>query len=458
VDLTIKQAAEYLNVSIDTLRRWETRGKLVPTRIGGRRDRHYKIKELDNLLAERQSTVTVPIDQIRSLSTRYLDQTIEFLRELIQTPSVNGVHPEKDIAELIVSQAKQLDLPAFTIWKNRERPNVFVGNSFSEKDSFLYVAHLDTVTQGDEAKWTSSPFQATIRENRLYGRGAADCKAGIAMSIFALKILKDLDLLSLAKFVGGSDEEAGAQSDIGLPFVIEKGLRANAAIYTYPGYNTISLGHRGLIRQIITCKGEQVHTGLSEWANKTKGKNAIEGIVRFINEIEKIPLNATHKKFTIVKSTQTVTLINGGVGESIVPDHASIMLDTRLLPTINHERYLQRIRKICTDLQKKHGFQYEILIKNNGAASLISEREPVVKILDKLAHELFSVEPAHKGRGPFNESGLLNAHGIPTVGGFGVRGENVHGIDEYIELADIPKILEIYVQTAIEIHNKRIAV
>lgn len=453
MDLTIKQASEYLNISIDTLRRWEKRGKLIPTRTGKRRDRHYGIRELDKVLTEQSNKIAIPVDQIRALSTQYTDQTIHFLKELIQTPSVNGIHPEKDIAELIVSQAKQLDLPAFTIWKNRERPNVFVGNSFSEKDSFLYVAHLDTVIQGDETKWTSPPFQPTIRENRLFGRGAADCKAGIALSVFALKILKDLDLLSLAKFVGGSDEEAGAQSDIGLPFVIEKGLHASAAIYTYPGYNTISLGHRGLIRQVITCKGEQVHTGLSEWANKTRGKNAIEGIVRFINEIEKIPLNATHKKFTIVKSTQTVTMINGGIGESIVPDQASIMLDTRLLPNINHEKYLQRIRRICNNLQKKYGYEYEIRVKNNGAASLISERSPIVKILDNLTNELFTIYPVHKGRGPFNESGLLNKHGIPTVGGFGVRGENVHGIDEYVELADIPKILEIYVRTAIEVHN-----
>jgi len=453
MELTIKQAAEYLSISIDTLRRWEKAGRITPKRVGSRNDRKYSVKELDNILAETKHIIQIPTTKIRSLCSAYQTAVTKFLKELVETPSINGGNDEKNVADLILYKAQQLELPSFLIWKDKKRPNVFVGNSFTEQESFLFVAHLDTVPTGALEKWTSPPFKPTIMGGKMYGRGTADCKAGIALSLYSLKILKELGYLELAKFVGGSDEEAGAQSDIGLPYVIKKGLRAAAAIYTYPGYSTISLGHRGLIRQIVTCHGEQIHTGLSEWSNKTKGKNAIEGLIAFANEIGRIPLNEVHEKFGTLKSTQTITMFNGGIGESIVPDKATLLLDTRLLPSLNHEQYIERIAKIATSLEKQYGYRYEITVKNNGKASLISEKEPIVKILSALAQEVFAVKPQLRGRGPFNESGLLNNQGIPTVGGFGVRGENVHGIDEYVELEDIPKVLETYVRAAIELHN-----
>lgn len=456
MDLTINQAAEYINVNIDTLRRWEKKGKLIPKRIGARKDRRYNVQDLDRYLTDNTSPVHIPDEQIQKYCQQYTQAVISFLQELVQIRSVNQQNNEKEIAELVLSQAKQLDIPAFLIWKDKDRPNVFAGNSFTEKDSFLFIAHLDTVPEGDHSKWSSPPFEPTIRNNRLYGRGSADCKAGIALSLFALKILDELDLLSLAKFVGGADEEAGAQSDIGLPYVIKKGLNATAAIYTYPGYEAVSLGHRGLIRQIVTCKGEQVHTGLSGWANGTKGKNAIEGLLRFANELYTIDLDGHHPMFGDLKSTQTITLFNGGIGESIVPDSATLLLDTRLLPNFDHEAYLQKIREITKKLSKRYGYEYSIKIKNNGKASLIGTNEPVVQIISKLTKDVFGIKPILKGRGPYNESGILNNQGIPTVGGFGIRGENVHGIDEYVELADIPKVLEIYVRTAIEMHNRKI--
>ena len=192
----------------------------------------------------------------------YRDNCISFFQRLVQTPSVNSQDQEAELVKVVEEEAKKLGLPYQIFEKTVGRPNIFVGTpeSFTKKDSLLFIAHTDTVPIGDPSSWESPPFSGEIKEDRLYGRGAVDCKGGIALSLYAIKILKDLGKPDLAKFVGVADEESGASSDLGLKFLLEKGLDAQGAVYTYGGgsdlYKSINIGHRGVMRVRVTFKGE----------------------------------------------------------------------------------------------------------------------------------------------------------------------------------------------------------
>ena len=111
MELTIKQAAEYLSISIDTLRRWEKAGRITPKRVGSRNDRKYSVKELDNILAETKHIIQIPTTKIRSLCSAYQTAVTKFLKELVETPSINGGNDEKNVADLILYKAQQLELP-----------------------------------------------------------------------------------------------------------------------------------------------------------------------------------------------------------------------------------------------------------------------------------------------------------------------------------------------------------
>lgn len=453
MELTIEQAAKYLSVHKDTLRRWEKKGEFVSKRKGNRNDRVYVLEDLkvfkfklevEKFLVAKESEVVLD-----SLVEKYRSELVQFLSNLVRVPSVNGENNEREIADFIYNHALGLDLPAKIVGKDMNRPNIFIGKGFDSKKSMLFVAHLDTVATGDHSLWKYNPFEGKIINNRLYGRGSADNKAGIALSIYALKILDSLGFGRVAKFVGGSDEEAGAQSDIGILNLLEKGLNGSGAIYTYPGRESIGIGSRGLIRLVIRCTGEQAHTGLSDWTLGKKGVNAIDGVIKLIRVLEDFKFNDSRADFGGLTSKVTVTKISGGIGESIVPPSAEALVDIRLMPGINNNDIIKSIRSVAKELEKKFGYVFTVHIKNNGPSWIIDKELELVKILKTQVSKEFGYIPKVKGRGPFNEGGFITQAGIPTIGGFSINGDNVHGVDEYVELSDIPAVLKIYIKTAL---------
>lgn len=392
------------------------------------------------------------LEKIRELAQVYNQPLVEFCQELVRIPSVNGKDLEREISQLVAGRAKELGLLQELIALDKDRPNVFIGTNFDRKAGLLFIAHLDTVPTGDETKWKHKPFEAEIEDEKLFGRGAIDCKAGIALSIYALKILHNLGKPDIAKFAGVIDEESGADSKLGARYLLDKGLNATAAIYAYPGIETVTIGHRGLVRLWIEVQGEAAHTGSKSWQDGTKGANAIEALAKFINGLSEITLPGSHDAFPGYTFKHTPTIVQGGSGESIVPDRAKVLVDARLLPNHDNEGYIQAVRELVGKLGGGK-VSFDVQVKTNIPGVAISPDEKIVQILKKLDEEVMGVKPEIRGSGPASEGYMFVRAGIPTVCGFGAEGDGVHAADEYLKLDSLPKILEMYVRAAIELSS-----
>jgi acetylornithine deacetylase/succinyl-diaminopimelate desuccinylase-like protein len=136
--------------------------------------------------------------ELLKFSQPYQPRVVAFLQDLVQIRSVNGRDPEKVVAERITREAKKLKLDTQLAASDLDRPNVLV-NLGSGSAGFLLVAHMDTVPEGNRAIWTYPPFEARIENGILFGRGAADNKAGIACGLYTLAMLRDLGLLDPLK-------------------------------------------------------------------------------------------------------------------------------------------------------------------------------------------------------------------------------------------------------------------
>ncbi|MFA6518058.1 MAG: M20 family metallopeptidase [Candidatus Shapirobacteria bacterium] len=384
--------------------------------------------------------------------SKYLPDLTNFLQKLIQAPSVNGQDSEVAVVDVIATEAKKLNLPYKIIAKDPRHPNIFIGQSFSSNKELLLVAHTDTVTAGDPAKWTHSPFSGTITDNKIFGRGAIDCKGGVALNLYILKILTDLGHPNLVKVVAVADEEIAGDSDFGLRHLLTLGLNAKAAIYTYGGnsqHDSLNIGHRGVLRFWLKCLGQAAHSGSKEWQERLKGESAIEGLLEFIKEFTKIKFPARHRYFPGYKTIATPTLIDGGSGESLVPDTAKIFYDIRLLPNTPAENIITKINAIIKKLTtpKRH---FEIIIKNSVPAALSNPKDPFIKAVAKLNYQTFGIKPIIKGSGPINESYMLIKKGIPTIAGFGPTGDNFHAPNEFANLDSLSASLEFLVNLARE--------
>ena len=214
------------------------------------------------------------VEAIAETMDRLESELVERLQELIRIPSVTG--NEHDVQQAVARQMNDLALD-IDMWEPDPdalapyaehvgaseslagRPNV-VGTRRGRGGgrSMILNAHIDTVEAGDPAQWTVDPFLGTIRDGRVYGRGACDMKAGLVGELMALRALDELGIsLNGDVFVESviSEEDGGA----GALATILRGYTADAAIITEPTNLSIIAAQGGSLVFRLTITGRSAH-------------------------------------------------------------------------------------------------------------------------------------------------------------------------------------------------------
>ena len=387
---------------------------------------------------------------LQAAAVRRQPQIVAFLQDMVRLRSVNGQQTEAAVAQRIVQEAQMLDLPARLVAQEIERPNVLVELGRGSR-AFALIGHMDTVAAGDEAQWTHAPFGAAIEGQRLYGRGAADNKAGIACGLYTLALLRDEGLLDPAAgcvvLAGVVDEESGAGSPLGVRALLDGGhLPLAGAIYTYTS-DIVCVGHRGLLRLRLHARGEAVHSGSEVWSRGEAGINAVTGLASVLLALEKLKLPApphpafTHLHFTITPGT----LFQGGDFESMVPASAWAMVDARLLPGQTPEDVLAAIETVVRETAaQRPGLHVSLEVKNSLPAAAIDSDHLLAQLAAQHAARFTGRDWPIRGAGPANEGYMLIGAGIPTLCGFGPQGGNAHAPDEWVALPSLPVTVAMY--------------
>lgn len=385
-----------------------------------------------------------------------LDELIATCQRMVQTPSVNGLHLEKAMAELVADVASGYGLEAELFALEPERPNVLVHVGPPGETALVLVGHLDTVPISDERAWTFPPFGGEIVNGRLYGRGAIDTKGGMAAALGALHLLNEQygDLLKKrVTFVGVPDEESGATGRLGVTYLHDMGkLSGDGAIYVYPDLDRINIGHRGIWRFKLEARGKSLHTGSLEWQNAPKGYNALTGLAEILTTLETLNFSSetANPFFEGLETVITPTVFNAGVSQGIVPDYAEAVVDVRLVPAVQKESVISKVNQIVDSIcQHRPSLKVEIETIIDLPPTIISADTEMVKHLRSSAKEVLNISPKVVVSGPANESYLLNAMGIPACT-FGPAGAGAHAVDEYVELWSLRAAAAVYALTALK--------
>jgi len=362
-------------------------------------------------------------------------ELVRFIQRLVQTPSQNGIDPEKNVAQVIVKKLKEFCFNPQLVG-NKSRPSVLCSVNKASGKKLLLDAPLDTVSAGDLKRWKYSPFSARIVNGKLYGRGAADCKAGIGIFCFVAAAIAQEKIGGQLILVFDSDEQSGNFS--GIKEVLKK-IKPDAAIIGYPEPE-IAIGARGWLRLEITTIGKSVHTG----ARYKKGFNAITKMVKVINALESLKMDFKKNEFFPFGPKLTISQIQGGRAINIVPDECVIHVDIRLVPNQTKEKVLKEIKRAIKEPEIKiKPYQYV-------PAFLTTPEEKLVKILHKNVEEVLQRPVPLTTHGGGGIGNILAKKGIPVIGGFGVEANNIHGYNEYIEVDSILPIAKIYTKTLLE--------
>ncbi|VVB60593.1 putative metallohydrolase [uncultured archaeon] len=242
-------------------------------------------------------------------------------------PSVeNPGGTEKRVAEIVKKELEECCFQVKTYEFAKDRTNVVgILKGKSSKRSLLLTPHLDTVPAGEN--WKHDPFGAEIKDGKIYGRGAADCKCNVAVClevarmIHENKIHLDYDLIIAAT----ADEETG--SELGLIPLLENGLLkpTHTVVMDVEGFE-IAIMQKGVLQMKTTVFGKKAH-GAYPW----KGENAIDAASQIILDLKNYKFDV--KPHPLVHPpTINIGLIKGGEAVNIVPDECEFTIDARYLP------------------------------------------------------------------------------------------------------------------------------
>lgn len=386
-------------------------------------------------------------------------ELVEMTMEMIKIPSYAGIeNQETGVAKYIKSIFDREEIPCRIEEVEAGRCNVIAtlkgdGNG----KSLLLNGHTDTVEPNDMQR----AFDPYIEDNKLYGRGASDMKGPIVSMMGAMIAIKrgKIKMAGDVTFTGVLDEE---HNSIGTIDLIEKGIKAHAAIVGEPSNLQICTGHRGLEWYEFKFIGKTVHGG-----RQKEGVNAIAKAVKFINALEAdlIPKVYERKHSLLEEATVNYGVIHGGTQLSTVAGECSLFVDRRFLPYEDYEEVTKEFQQLIDKLSAEDkDFKCNMRVTQESAmkegyvhkAMEISKEHPVVKVVSDAVLQVTDKPPVYTFFPAWTDGGLLSNYAdIPTVViGPGII-ECCHSKEEHIPVDHLMKGCILYALTAINFCNSK---
>ncbi len=379
-----------------------------------------------------------------NLKTLY-DNSIKILSDLIAFKTISGENNNQliDYCDEILKKFGATSFKTFD--KDKKRVNLFATLKTKKpngKAPIILSGHTDVVPVSKG--WSTNPFEAVIKKDKLYGRGSCDMKGFIACTLAYAPIFSKSDLNRDIHFSFTFDEETACK---GAPILIKelkkRGIKNGICIVGEPTNMKIIDAHKGCYEYTTYFEGLAGHSSQPD-----KGVSAVEYAARYINKLielrQKLKDRAPKDSiFNPPHSTLQIGGIFGGIAHNVIADKCFVNWETRPvvkedgvflnteLDKYTNEVLLPEMKKIFPNSSIKKEIIGEIIgfdrVKNSEACEFVSS------ITGDNSREVVSFG---------TEAGLFQEIGISTaVCGPGSI-EQAHKVDEFIKLEEINKCLK----------------
>jgi succinyl-diaminopimelate desuccinylase len=366
------------------------------------------------------------------------------LRRLIQAEST-AEKGELAAANIICEEFERSGIKVVMDSWDGNRANLLAQTKFpGQKGALLFACHLDVVPAG-EAGWSGPAFAGTERDGKIYGRGSADMKGGIAAVVTAIRQIVDSGVKLEGDVIvfGAAGEETdscGAKRFV-RNFVNELPELAShtdgglaGVIIPEPTDFDVVTAHRGMLWLKVTARGRAAHGSTPQL-----GVNAIASMKAVLDELENYKVQCKPHGL-LGECSMSINTISGGEAINIVPDKCSVEIDIRTLPGQNHQDIVDDLQDVLAKLKQENPqFDAEVsMIREVGAletdlsCDFVKDFCSVVGISETKAVG-FTTDGPH-----------LVSLGAPVVIFGPGRPEVCHKPDEYIEISDVKKAVEYY--------------
>lgn len=340
--------------------------------------------------------------------------------------------------------------------------------------SLLLNGHIDVAEVGPLDAWTSPPFEATVRDGRLYGRGACDMKGPLAAMLFAVEQVRASGVelagdLIVQSVIGEEQGEPGTLS------CVERGYRADFAIVAEPTSLSIA-GQGGVITGWIEIQSpETLHDGVRartiHAGGGLVGASAIEKMVKVIGALQELERHwAVTKAYPGIPpgaNTINPAVIEGGRHPAFIADRCALWITVHFYPDETWQQVTAEIedhvlRAAAADLWLRHhppAFRW-------GGRSMIEERGEIFPAapLERDHPGTQTLAAAHRnvhGHDPefgiwpsVSDAGWLASAGIPTVIYGPGNLAQAHTVDEWVAIDDLVRASQVYAEMIVRWCNR----
>jgi succinyl-diaminopimelate desuccinylase len=369
---------------------------------------------------------------------------IELTSELIQCKSITP--KSEGSLDIIISYLEPLGFNCERIdfGEGIEKVENLYARFGTMEPNIAFAGHVDVVPTGDINNWSINPFGGEVKEGKVWGRGAADMKSGIAAFIAAvsdfLKDNKNLKDFGSISFIITSDEEGKAIN--GTKKVVDwlkgKSEIISGCIVGEPTNvsrmgDTLKIGRRGSFTGSLTVTGIQGHVGYPHLA-----ENPINSLLKMLEPFSKIYLDEGTKDFQPSSIMITSIDVNNDAS-NVIPGEVKAKFNIRFNTLHSASSLKTMLDKQFSDVTSNYKFDFFC-----NAEPFLTNDDFLKTTLQKAIQKVVNINPEKSTSGGTSDARFISK--ICPVIEFGLVGKTMHKIDENVEVNDIINLTKIYNQ------------
>ena len=373
---------------------------------------------------------------------------LELLKKLIKIESISP--NDNGCFDVIKQQFDGLDF-SFEETNYKNISNLIITNGDSKNKTFCFLGHTDVVPPGPESEWSVPPFSGEIIDNKIYGRGAADMKGGVACFISALKefLSENKDPSFNIMVLLNSNEEGKLENgkvDRVINEMIDKDKFIDFCLIGEPSSSkkvgdVIRIGRRGSLSGNLKVYGIQGHVAYPKQA-----LNPILGIGKTLEELKNMEWDRGNENFEPT-SFQVSNIKSGTGAENVVPGVLEMAFNFRFSPESSPDGLKEKFEALL----KKSDLKYDVSWTLSALPFLTAKTE-FIDIVKSSIKEINNIDTKIDNGGGTSDGRWVAPMGSEIVE-LGPLNKTIHQIDEHVDIEDLSTLKEIYKKILIKVHQ-----
>lgn len=365
------------------------------------------------------------------------DPAVALLCDLIRRPSVTP--DDAGCQEILKARLESAGFVCETM-QFADVTNLWARRG-TDSPVLCFAGHTDVVPPGAIDAWESDPFEPVIRDGRIYGRGSADMKSGLAAMVVAVERFVALhpDHPGSLAFLITSDEEGPARNGT-LKVVAALRDRSEDIDYCVIGEpsseirlgDVVRIGRRGSLSGMLTVKGIQGHVAYPHLAD-----NPIHRFAPVLLELANTVWDSGNAWFPPT-SFQMVALSSGSGAMNVTPADLSTRFNFRYSTVWSHQTLQQEV----TTIFDRHEFEYELDWHLSGEPFLTAPGALIDAVVTVVTEETGSAPELSTGGG--TSDGRFIAKTGADVIELGPVNASIHKVNEHVLVDDVPRLSKMY--------------